>query len=108
MQQHNMVIPSQAEEKSLGVCRDYTGAILDKDEERVQSHMKIWGQLDETAFRFVFRVNPSAPYAGNSITKQFPKRGNLNPEMDMAIPCQAAINYSQACVETIQEPTYFD
>ena len=76
-------------------------------EERVQSHMKVWGQLDETAFRFVFRVNPSAPYVGNSIVKQFPKRGNLNSNKSMAIPCQAAID-SRACVETIQEPTYWN
>jgi len=62
---------------------------------------------DETCFRFVYRVDGRKLAALNSNVEMTSSliRGNLNPVMDMAIPSQAAI-ISQACVTTLQEPTY--
>lgn len=102
MQGHNMAILSQAEMKISGVCRDYTGA-THKGDERVQAISK---DLD-SLFRFVYRVDgrDMAAYISDDVTKQPPKRGNLNSEMNMAIPCQAAA-MPWACVETIQRPAY--
>ena len=68
MQEHNMVILSQAETEVSGVCRDYTGVTL-MGEERVQALLKNWEQL------VVFRVDGQPwwstaliPFKGSSNT----------------------------------------
>lgn len=62
---------------------------------------------DETAFRFIYRVNndSSAPYASDDIMNSSLIRGSLNSK-EYGNPEPSRGYMPWACVETIQEPAY--
>lgn len=82
--------------------------LIDKGGIQSASSIHVSFTTDQSVFRFVYRVDGRKLAACNSDVAMNSSliRGNLNPEMDRAIPSQAKA-MPWACVETIQEPVQF-
>ncbi len=105
MQQHNKSIPNQAGTQVPGACRDLTERISIGDQGKVQALSKDW-ELPVVNDETCFRSTKQAAYGSDAIMKQPPKRGNLNSEKSMAIPCQYKDEVSWVVRRDDTEATY--